>query len=75
MGCWLCLFGSGLHFGALGVQVDLFVLSRWFGACCFFLFDLALQGWGPNPVVGAIFFLFGLLLFLRCFTMFSPFTH
>jgi hypothetical protein len=36
VGCWFCLFGSGLRFGALGVQFGLFVLSRWFGACCFF---------------------------------------
>jgi hypothetical protein len=58
IGCWLCLFGSSLRFGALGLQLGLFVLSRWFGACCFLLFDSTLQGWGPTPIVGDIFFIF-----------------
>jgi hypothetical protein len=72
VGCWFCLFGWGLRFGALGVQFGLFVLSRWFGPCCFLLFDSALQGWGATTVVGAFLFsfFFGLLLFfwgaLRC---------
>jgi len=44
LGCWLCLFGLGLCFGALGLQFVLFVLSCWFGACCFLLFDLVLHG-------------------------------
>jgi hypothetical protein len=75
--CWLCLFGSGLRFGALGLQLGLFVLSRWFGACCFILFDSALQSWGPASVVGAVFFFFffGLLLFFGRFMVFSPCTH
>ena len=62
VGCWLCLFSSGLCFGVLGVQFGLFMLSLWFGACCFLLFDSALQGLGPVAVVGAFLF-FGLLLF------------
>jgi hypothetical protein len=33
----------------------MFVLSHWFGACCFILFDSALQGWGPAPVAGDIY--------------------
>jgi hypothetical protein len=74
VGCWFCLFGSGLRFGALGVQFGLFVLSRWFGACCFLLFDSALQGWGPAAVVGAFLFFFFLdyYCFLGCFTVFTP---
>jgi hypothetical protein len=56
MGFWLCLFGSSLHFGALGLQFDMFILSRWFGACCFLLLDSALQGWDPVLVVGAVLF-------------------
>jgi hypothetical protein len=70
------LFGPGLHFRAFGVQFNMFVLSRWFGACCFLLFDSALQGWGPAPMVGA-FFLFFLdcYCFLGRFTVFSPCTH
>jgi hypothetical protein len=71
VGCWLCLFGSSLCFGALGVQFDLFMLSRWFGACCFLLFDLPLQGRGPALVVGAIFFFLDYCCFwgaLRCST-------
>ena len=63
VGCWFYLFGSGLRFGALGVQFDLFVLSRWFGACCFLLFDSTLQGWGPAPVVGADFFFWIVIIF------------
>jgi hypothetical protein len=65
VGSWFCLFASSLRFGALEVQFDPFVLSRWFGACYFILFDLALQGWGPAAVVGAFLFsfFFGLLLF------------
>jgi hypothetical protein len=35
------------------VQFDMFVLSRWFGACCFLLFDSTFQGWGPATMVGA----------------------
>jgi hypothetical protein len=54
--CWLCLFGVGLRFGALGLQLGLFVLCCWFGACCFLLFTSALQGWDHAPTVGAIFF-------------------
>jgi hypothetical protein len=40
--CWLCLFGSSLRFGSLGMHLWLFVLSRWFGACYFLLFSSAL---------------------------------
>jgi hypothetical protein len=69
VGCWLWLFGSSLRFGP-GVQFSLFMISRWFGACCFLFFDSALQGWGPVPMVGDILF-FGLLLFLGRFTVFS----
>jgi hypothetical protein len=58
MGCWFCLFGWGLCFGALGVQFGLFVLSRWFGPCWCLLFGLALQGWGATTVVGAFVFSF-----------------
>jgi hypothetical protein len=75
VGCWLCLFGSSLRFGALGMQLGLFVLSHWFGACCFILFDSALQGLGPTPVLGAVFFFFVLLLFFGRFTVFNPCTH
>jgi hypothetical protein len=62
----LCFFGSSLPFGALGLQLGMFVLSRWFGACCFLLFDLALQGWGPASVVGAVFFFF-VIVFLALY--------
>jgi hypothetical protein len=71
-GCF-CL-AQVYDFGALGLQLGLFVLSRWFGACCFLLFTSALQGWGPAPTVGAVFFLLLLLLF-GCFTVFRPCTH
>jgi len=53
--CWLCLFGLGLHFGVVGLQLGMSVLSRWFGACCFLLFDSSLQGWGVVSVVVAVF--------------------
>jgi hypothetical protein len=57
VGCWLYLFGSGLRFGDLALQLGMLVLSRWFGAYCFLLFDSSLQGWGPASVVGVVFFL------------------
>jgi len=45
-----------------------------FGACCFLLFDSALQGWGPPMVVGAFLFSFFLdyYYFLGCFIVFGP---
>jgi hypothetical protein len=58
VGCWFCFFGSGLRFGAMGMQLSMFVLSRWFGACRFLLFDSTLQGWGLALVVGAVFLFF-----------------
>jgi hypothetical protein len=42
VGCWFYLFVSGLCFGDVGLQLGLFVLSHWFGACCFLLFDSTL---------------------------------
>jgi hypothetical protein len=42
VGCWLCLFGSILRFGAPALQLGLFFISHWFGACYFILFDLDL---------------------------------
>jgi hypothetical protein len=48
------------------------MLSRWFGACCFLLFDLSLQGWGPTSVVAAFFFFFGLLFFLAALRCSAP---
>jgi hypothetical protein len=75
VGCWFCLFGSCLRFGALGVHFGMFVLSRWSGACCFLFFDSALQGWGLAAVVGDSYwfffvlygvFFFGLLLVFFC---------
>jgi hypothetical protein len=36
VGC--CCLAQVYEFGALGLQLGLFVLSRWFGACCFLLF-------------------------------------
>jgi hypothetical protein len=53
---------------ALGLKLGLFMLYRWFSACCFLLFDLSLQGWGPALVVGAGFFLdyYCFLGALRC---------
>jgi hypothetical protein len=53
-----CCLAQVYEFGALGLQLGMFVLSRWFGACCFLLFTSALQGWGPAPTVGAVFFFF-----------------
>jgi hypothetical protein len=47
-----------------GVQFGLFVLSCWFGSCCFLLFDLALQGWDLALMVGPIFFFFWIIIFL-----------
>jgi hypothetical protein len=66
-----------LRFGALGVQFSLFVIYRWFGAYCFILFDLALQGWGPMMAVGYFFFLFFwvIIVFWGHFMVFSSRTH
>ena len=36
--------------------MGLFVLPRWFVACCFLLFASTLQGWGLALIDGAIFF-------------------
>jgi hypothetical protein len=49
----------------MGVQFVMFLLSRWFGACCFLFFDSVLQGCSPVAVVGdfIFYFIFGLLLF------------
>jgi hypothetical protein len=54
------LWGPGVHF-------NLLVFSRWFGPCCFLLFDSALQGWGATMVVGAFLFSF----FLDCYCLFG----
>jgi hypothetical protein len=67
--------GSGLRFGALGVEFGMFVLSHWFGVCFFLLFDSSLQGWGPAPVVGAVFFFLNYYCFLGHLTVFRPYTH
>jgi hypothetical protein len=47
------------------------------GACCFLLFDSALQSWGPMVVVGAFIFSFFLdyYCFLGRFTVFGPCTQ
>jgi hypothetical protein len=47
----------------LGVQFDLFMLSRLFGPCWFLFFDSALQGWGATIVVGDFFFWIIIVLF------------
>jgi hypothetical protein len=39
-GC--CCLAQFYEFGALGMHSGLFVLSRWFGACCFLLFSSVL---------------------------------
>jgi len=59
------LFGLGLRFVALGVQFSLLVLTRYFGPCCFILFDSSLQGWGATTVVGD--FIFSFFLDYYCF--------
>jgi hypothetical protein len=43
-GCF-CL-AEVYDFGALGLQLGMFVISCWFCACYILLFTLALQGWG-----------------------------
>jgi hypothetical protein len=51
-----CCLAQVYEFEALGLQLGMFVLARWFVACCFLLFTSALQGWGPAPTVGVFFF-------------------
>jgi hypothetical protein len=77
--CWFggcCLFvGSSVvgsfclaevyNFWALGLRLGMFMLSRWFGVCCFLLFTSALQGWGPAPTLGAGYYYYYLGA-LRC---------
>jgi hypothetical protein len=75
VGCWLFLFGLSLRFWDPGLQLGMFALSRLFGAWCFLLFTLALQGWSPVPTVEAILLLLlSLLLLFGRFTVFRPCT-
>jgi hypothetical protein len=51
-----CCLVQVCEFEVLRLQLGLFVLPRWFVSCCFLLFALALQGWGPTSAVTAVFF-------------------
>ena len=55
-----CCLVQVCEFEVLGLQLGMSMLPRWFVACCFLLFDSALQGWGAAAVVGA--FVFSLFL-------------
>jgi hypothetical protein len=51
-----CCLVQVCEFEVLQLQLGLFMLPRWFVSFCFLLFSSIFQGWGPAPIVGAIFF-------------------
>ena len=61
VGC--CYLAQVYEFGTLCLRSGMFVLSHWFGAFYFLLFDSTLPGWGPAPVVGAIFCFWIIIVF------------